>query len=410
MMLFLCKFRCEFIISIIVKKKRDIALSIYKKLHNLRLIFLVLSSSFVVNTFASVPDTTMEENEDNGVVYSKIIFKNGPVVIHQLRIDMSCENFEFSGCVANSYLGFGLEKTSQMVARENQKEKKIIAAVNADFFGGKNPVFQNCMIIDGEFVKGVKLSRTLFMEDEQGVIHLDNYQFNGICIANNDTLVLDGFNIPVEKHKCCFYNKFYRRMPVQNDTVVYWSLRPLKKAVIGSIGSYQVEECFVNPDSLNFVLDRNYLGLGCSVKRIIREKDTINIRLSISPEGIAPHFMIGGLPRLIQNGKRIVKFKNREGLSRKGFWKDRHPRTAIGIDHKNNYLYMVVVDGRQPDYSIGMKLKELGKYLKKLGCDEALNFDGGGSSSMILNDVLMNQPSDKKGERNVSNIFLIRER
>lgn len=393
-----------------MKKNRDITLSIYKKLHFPRLFFLVLSTFFVMNTFASVPNTTMEEKGIDGVVYSKITFKNGPVVIHQLRIDMSCENLEFSGSLSNNYLGFGLEKTSQMVARENKKENKVIAAVNADFFGGKRPVFQNCMIIDGEFVKGVKMSRTLFMEDEQGFIHLDNYQFNGICMVNNDTLVLDGLNVPVENHKCCFYNKFYRKMPVQNDSVVYWRLKPLKKAVIGSVCSYQVEKCFVNPDSLNFVSGCNYLGLGCSVKRIIRENDTINIRLSISPEGVAPHFMIGGLPRLIQNGKRIVNFKNREGLSRKGFWNDRHPRTAIGVDHKNNYLYLVVVDGRQPDYSIGMKLKKIGKYLKKLGCDEALNFDGGGSSAMIVNKVLMNHPSDKNGERNVSNIFLIRER
>ncbi|WP_461631000.1 phosphodiester glycosidase family protein [Labilibaculum euxinus] len=393
-----------------MRKNRDIALSIYKKLHNPRLFLLVLSTFFVVNTFASDPDATMVEKVVNGVEYSKITLKNGPVVIHQLRIDMSCENLEFSGSVANNYLGFGLEKTSQMVARENRKENKVIAAVNADFFGGKRPVFQNCMILDGEFVKGVKMSRTLFMADEQGFIHLDNYQFNGICMVNNDTLVLDGLNIPVEKHKCSFYNKFYRKMPVQNDSVVYWRLMPLKKPIIGSFCSYQVGKCFVNPDSLNFVLGWNYLGLGCSGKRIIRENDTIDIRLSISPEGVAPHFMIGGLPRLIQNGKRIVKFKNREGLSRKGFWNDRHPRTAVGIDHKNNYLYMIVVDGRQPDYSIGMKLKELGKYLKKLGCDEALNFDGGGSSAMIVNELLMNHPSDKNGERNVSNIFLIRER
>ena len=393
-----------------MKRNRDFLKRTDMKLDFPRSLFLVLFTFLIVNTFASVPDTTMLVKGVNGVVYSKITFRKGPIVIHQLRIDMSCEKFEFSGSIANSYLGFGLEKTSRMVARENKKENRVIAAVNADFFGGERPVFENCMIVDGEFVKGVKMSRTLFMEDEQGIVHLDNYQFNGICMVNNDTLVLDGLNVPVEKHKSCFYNKFYRRMPVQNDSVVYWKLKPLKKDVIGSVGSYQVEECLVNPDSLNFVLGRKYLGLGCSAKKIIRENDTIDIRLSISPEGVAPHFLIGGLPRLIQNGKRIVNFKNREGLSRKGFWKDRHPRTAIGLDHKNNYLYIVVVDGRQPGYSMGMKLKELGKYLKKLGCDDALNFDGGGSSAMIFNQVLMNKPSDKNGERDVSNIFLIRKR
>lgn len=362
-----------------------------------------------MNIFASVPDSIMEEIGTDGVEYSKITLKKGPVVIHQLRIDMSCEDLEFSGSVANGYLGFGLEKTSQMVIRENKKGKKVIAAVNADFFGGKIPVFQNCMIVDGEFVKGVKMSRTLFMEDEQGNIHLGNYQFNGICVMNNDTLVLDGLNIPIKKHKCCFYNKYYRKMPVQNDSVIYWRIKSFEKSVIDSICEYQIKERLINLDSLNFVTGCKYIGMHYSLNSSFKIGDRIGIRLSIFPNKNNPQFMIGGLPGLIQKGKRITHFKNREGLTRKGFWKDRHPRTAIGVDHNNDYMYILVVDGRQPDYSMGMSLKQLGKYLQKIGCDEALNFDGGGSSTMIVNQKIMNQPSDKNGERSVSNIFYIKK-
>lgn len=370
----------------------------------------MLATFFVANAFASVPDVTMEDKAVDSVVYSKITLKNGPVVIHQLRIDMSCENLEFSGSLSNDYLGFGLEKTSQIVARENKKENRVVAAVNADFFGGERPVFENCMIVDGEFIKGVKKSRTLFVVNKQGDIRLNNYKFNGVGIIGNDTIAFDGLNVPVENNKCCFYNKYYRKLPVQNDSVIYWRIKPLGRSVIDSICEYQIKEHLVNPDSLNFVTGCKYIGIHQSLNSRFKINDRIGIRLGISPEDFVPHFMIGGLPRLIKNGKRITHFKNREGLTRKGFWKDRHPRTAIGIDHKNNYLYMLVVDGRQPGYSIGMKLKKLGKYLQKIGCDEALNFDGGGSSTMILNQVLMNQPSDKNGERKVSNILLMRER
>jgi len=398
------------LISIVVKKNRDNTLNIYGKLHFPRLFFLVLFTFFVTNTFASFPHTTKEEKGVDGVVYSKILFKNGPVVIHQLRIDLSNQDFEFSGGIANSFLGFGLEKTSQIVEDEKQKGNKIIAAVNADFFGGFNPVFQNCMIIDGKFVKGVKMSRTLFAVNQQGEIRLNNYQFNGLSIFNNDTIVLNGLNVPIENNKCCFYNRYYRKMPVQNDSVTYWRIKPLGKSIIDSICEYQIKEQLMNPDSLNFVTGCEYLGVHNSLNSRFKIGDRIGIQLSVFPNEVHPQFMIGGLPRLIQNGRRITRFKNREGLTRKGFWKDRHPRTTIGIDHKNNYMYFVVVDGRQPGYSIGMSLKQLGKYLQKIGCDEALNFDGGGSSTMILDQKIMNQPSDKEGERSVSNIFYIKKR
>ena len=253
------------LISIVVKKNRDNTLNIYGKLHFPRLFFLVLFTFFVTNTFASFPHTTKEEKGVDGVVYSKILFKNGPVVIHQLRIDLSNQDFEFSGGIANSFLGFGLEKTSQIVEDEKQKGNKIIAAVNADFFGGFNPVFQNCMIIDGKFVKGVKMSRTLFAVNQQGEIRLNNYQFNGLSIFNNDTIVLNGLNVPIENNKCCFYNRYYRKMPVQNDSVTYWRIKPLGKSIIDSICEYQIKEQLMNPDSLNFVTGCEYLGDRTSV-------------------------------------------------------------------------------------------------------------------------------------------------
>lgn len=57
-----------------------------------------------------------------------------------------------------------------------------------------------------------------------------------------------------------------------------------------------------------------------------------------------------------------------------------HPRTAIGVDPTGFRVVMVVVDGRQPDYSEGMSLLELAELMHSLGCHQALNLDGGGSS------------------------------
>jgi exopolysaccharide biosynthesis protein len=77
-----------------------------------------------------------------------------------------------------------------------------------------------------------------------------------------------------------------------------------------------------------------------------------------------------------------------------------HPRTALGLDAAGRFLYLVVVDGRQPLYSEGMNNDELARYMLELGCRDAMNLDGGGSSIMILGDKdgklrIMNDPSTK---------------
>lgn len=77
-----------------------------------------------------------------------------------------------------------------------------------------------------------------------------------------------------------------------------------------------------------------------------------------------------------------------------------HPRTALGLDAENRYLYLVVVDGRQPGYSEGMTTPELAQYMLALGCANAVNLDGGGSSVMLVTDAktrqyVLNDPSTK---------------
>lgn len=62
---------------------------------------------------------------------------------------------------------------------------------------------------------------------------------------------------------------------------------------------------------------------------------------------------------------------------------DRHPRTAVGADAQGRWLYLVVVDGRQPLVSVGMTVRELAELLVQLGCAQGINLDGGGSSILL---------------------------
>jgi len=78
---------------------------------------------------------------------------------------------------------------------------------------------------------------------------------------------------------------------------------------------------------------------------------------------------------------------------------DIHPRTAIGYSANGKFLYIVVVDGRQPFYSEGMKLTELAQLMFDLGAHDAMNLDGGGSSTLVVRGAdgaprILNSPID----------------
>ncbi len=83
---------------------------------------------------------------------------------------------------------------------------------------------------------------------------------------------------------------------------------------------------------------------------------------------------------------------------------EKHPRSAIGFN--KTHIFLVLVDGRQPELSMGMTLADLGAYMKRLGCDEAMNFDGGGSSTLWLDGRVVNSPCNG-GEREIGNALVV---
>ena len=111
----------------------------------------------------------------------------------------------------------------------------------------------------------------------------------------------------------------------------------------------------------------------------------------------------------------LLLYNNREeSLAKNPFNDNRHPRTCACITNDKKLL-LITVDGRSSE-SYGMTLPELTTLAKSLNCKDAINFDGGGSTTMYINNQpengVVNYPSDNKlfdhaGERSVSNIFVL---
>ena len=81
--------------------------------------------------------------------------------------------------------------------------------------------------------------------------------------------------------------------------------------------------------------------------------------------------------------------------------------TTIGFN--DDEIMLMTVDGRQPGWSIGMRYEDLAVFMKEWGMKEALNLDGGGSTTAIVRDVVENRPSDGGLRRNANGVIVVSE-
>jgi len=134
------------------------------------------------------------------------------------------------------------------------------------------------------------------------------------------------------------------------------------------------------------------------------DRATIQTALEARPAlSFEPEFILGGGPRLLAEGEPVP---SEAAAYPPDFYLTRHPRTAAGV-RDDGTIVLAVVDGRQPKISVGFSIDELAGLMAELGCVEAINMDGGGSSTMAAGGRLVNSPSDAAGERPVSDALLI---
>lgn len=114
--------------------------------------------------------------------------------------------------------------------------------------------------------------------------------------------------------------------------------------------------------------------------------------------GCKPEDIVGAGPRLVERGAINVTDEHF------GHATARHPRSALAVTRQGTLLFYTV-DGRQPS-SVGMTMRELAEQLAALGALEAINLDGGGSTTLVVNGAIQNSPSDKT-ERPVSDALLL---
>jgi Phosphodiester glycosidase len=137
----------------------------------------------------------------------------------------------------------------------------------------------------------------------------------------------------------------------------------------------------------------------------------LTLRADRRPLAIDPTpAVLGSGPRLLRDGEVVVRSAaGPEGFDPpqapsffRTFVAGRNPRTLAGV-RADGTLLLVTVDGRRPGWSAGMTLPEAARLMRSLGARDAINLDGDGSSTMVVRGEVVNRPSDRVGERPVSN-------
>ncbi len=114
-------------------------------------------------------------------------------------------------------------------------------------------------------------------------------------------------------------------------------------------------------------------------------------------------FAVSGAGLLLLQGRTIADWTDEKVSA--AFDTTRHPRTVIG--EGDGAIWLITVDGRQPELSVGMNFIELQRLAARLKLESALNLDGGGSTTMVVRGRIVNHPSDATGPRPVSDAIVV---
>jgi len=302
----------------------------------------------------------------------------------------------------------GTEKTSSIAMRHG-----AFAAINAGFFRldtsfwAGDPV--GILMIDGILLSESSLDRT--------VLKISNVPETSVEIVAPRTKIffrkgtqeieISGINRELKNDELILFKPEFQRTTLTGVDVKEVVIEKGEVVHVSASGSTPIPSAGVVL-SASGARRTDLLGLKIGDKVTLGERfEPVNGRTN------GPMFlvrtvedMVTGVPQLIKDSKIDITWEQEK--SSKSFVETRHPRTAVAKLKDGKFL-MITVDGRT-EASGGIALQDLAEYLLSLGATDAMNLDGGGSTTMFVDGKVVNHPSDKEGERKVSDAILVTPR
>jgi len=357
-------------------------------------------------------------------VHTYMVRQQGPWRLHIVSVDLRGQRFALRTARALDSLR-GREKTTAMADRARAAGRDVRVALNADFFDLRSGESVNNQVSDGRIWKALAMSGTLsgpvktargqFGVTRGGRPVIDRFVFAGILRAGRTLWALDGVNaIPSNGQGLVLW------LPEANGRVRADSARPGRALAVHVVrGSWrdslmlQVRGKVVPADSAPLASGQGVLvAYGATASRL----DSLVVlarpfaaRADWLPSTGPLDELVGGWPVILRDGAPMVEAAATRELTIPGNANARHPRSLIGFDADTTHLYLVAIDGRSTA-SVGMTLVEAADFLRGIGVAHALNLDGGGSTTLVIDGRIVNRPSDPGGERTVGNAVFVERR
>jgi hypothetical protein len=352
------------------------------------------------------------EHVADGVDYFRSVDRSlvdppGPIAVYLVRLDAS--RVRLASVHAHDEI-LGLETVENIATRHG-----AVAAVNGGYFNGTNGDPQFVLKEAGELVSDTSVVKgaVIIRSPPHGRTELDFDQLSArmrlkFRAAGRDWIVpIGGVDTTRARGKLMLYN---RRYHADTDTAangVEWVVngRPSKvtsvrrdlgrtpipaDGVVLSFGGLDLPEALaaLTPGvQVSFEIAWATLN-GVSSRRLNAADD-----------------VVAGAGLLRLHGRLFDNWSTVENLSPRYFTSVRQPRTLIGVDARGA-IWLAAIDGRQPEYSVGMTFGELEHLCDRLNLTDALTLDGGGSTTMVIKGKVVNRPADPVGPRPVSDAIL----
>jgi hypothetical protein len=344
-------------------------------------------------------------SEVEGVSYEHYVVEEVPWSIHVIKIDRSRSDFEIMTTLGGGSK-IGLNYLTRQLRTIPRELGTPIAAINGDFYALDHDNYagdpRGLHILRGELISD-PIQRTCMWIDEAGNPHIGDVasKFN-VTWPNGENTPF-GLNETRGGNSIVLYTaavggstQTYGGTELILERVSTNRWLPLKPGVTFPA---RVREIRRDGDS---ALTPNTLVLSIGSRRppAVEVGDVLMLSTATEPSLKGARTGVGGGPALVHDGKAAP------GRALKA--NERHPRSAIGWNSK--YFYFVEVDGRQPRLSMGMDVRELAAFLVKIGCEEGMNLDGGGSAEVWLNGQIMNNPCYGQERRTATSIVLVQKK
>jgi hypothetical protein len=338
-----------------------------------------------------------------------------PLRINVLVFDLNAPEFGLKVGLREGWLS-GRARTSALA-----REYDAFAAVNGDLFS-ENGLPQGLTIVEGRTAIAPK-RRATFAISKTGEPFIGYFTEEWtwqaeVRTARGTRFPITLLNQPCVQGQICLYNDFSGSIAARSGAITV-RLDPggrVTEVVEGTRMRLRPHE-------------RALLGTGAGARWLAahaREDTRLTVLIGTEPALNEYEHAISGGPIILREGTFVQDCLCALGdcsqtarpaaqLRCEDFstdWKLKHyldvrmPRTGIGFDEDRRRLIVAVVDGYQRGYSRGITQQEFADLLFEFGASEAMELDGGGSSTMVLNNKVINSPPDQSGERYVANALL----